>query len=335
MVAKCRQVVRNPFSTATNQPKLPDGKANSSMGGKRHCVGTIDFGEVNTMDIIISPRADTPIFWSSAKRNANDGNQFAVAGKGDFADNHPLNRAFEATGSTTQIKQNDAAEISRWRLVSQGCKLTLTNSTDDNDGWFEAFRFVPKAGTPNYISSTTAGSPIGISTVPRTDLFGNRPLGTTAQPITADFDMNLASKGQYVTGKLRNLHRYVWTNRPHSNDVEFKSMAQELLVASTSVNAGINPNNVETAFHDNDYDVIWIRVHGRGIPANAQGGCCLPTRLMFHVCQNVETIFSEQNLLHSFMTKAPTGSRYTSYGTMMKRPTRKKTYKKRKTTKKK
>lgn len=304
MYSKCKAVIANPFSSSTNQPKIPDGKAPASMGGKRHMITTVDFGETNTMDIIISPRFDSPIYFASAEREGATAAP-KVEGKIAFNDNHPFAKAWSTNDSLTTIKANTAAEISKIRLVSQGTKITLTNSTDDNDGWFEAFRFTPGKDGQLYVTddgTSGAVTPYSLLAWPNPTMFGNR-VATAAET----FNMNLASKSNYVTGKLRSLSRYTWVNKPMTKDVDFKDLGTTMLVGAQAP-AAID-QQASIAFQDWDYDVIWIRIHGRGIPTAQQGGCCLPTKLMVHLVQNLECVFGEQNTLHSFMTKSPvTGS---------------------------
>nr|UOF82350.1 capsid protein [Cressdnaviricota sp.] len=299
--AKCKAVVANPFSNATSQPKIPDGAVPASMGAKRHLTHVINFNTENTIDIIISPRYDSPLWYSSSTRKA--GGDPIVGGAGDFEDNHPFAKCWASDGAADKIVQLPTAEISKIRMVSQGCKLTLVNSTDDNDGWFEAFRFQPNWEQTRTYATLDASATAGTAYTPKAtvtnSMFGNRPVPTA----TTEFNMNLASKANYVTGKLRNLHRYTWLNKPSTKDVEFKNLGTDLRTGTAP--GSTRDNYTGTQFIDPDYDVIWIRCHGRGIPQDAQGGCCLPTSIMAHICQNIECVFGEQNTLHSYMTKSP------------------------------
>lgn len=307
-----RKVISNPFSTATNQPKIPDGLVPASMGAKRNLVGELDFEQWGVWDIIISPRYDTPIFVSTAAGKgptaATTGPPATPAAPGGpvmfhsytMNDNHPINSAYDGV-DPVKITTNESSEISKIRLVSQGTKITLTNSTDDNDGWFESFRFTPHKDQNTYATGLgVAGQKYSMLATPGAEMFGNRDI-TTANT----FNMNLASKSNYTTGKLRNLHRYTWVNKPCVKDVEFKDLPSSMAVSTGIAQVAQDNTWASLAFQDWDYDVIWIRVHGRGIdPALAAGGCCLPTKLMFHLVQNIECVFGEQNLLHSYMTKS-------------------------------
>jgi len=332
--SKLRAVVKNPFSTATVQPKIPDGKANASMGARRNLVGELDFKEWGVWDILLSPRYDSPIYAASAgvtlaAPGAATGT-IAKQEKYDFDDNHPFNSAWKSINVDSIIAE-EGSEISKIRVVSQGTRITLTNSTDDNDGWFEVFRFHPQKDSTQYVTdeaNATTGTTYKPAAVVSPDLFNNRDTNSAST-----FNMNLASKGNYTTGKLRNLHRYTWVHKPCSNEVEFKDLPQFLGVGEA---AALDPaaykqdnTHANTAFQDWDYDVIWIRVHGRGIEAAQTGGCCLPTKLMFHTVQNVECIYGERNTLHSYMTKSLnpyTGRNTRSMSKYKKQYTKKKTY---------
>lgn len=319
-IAKYRQVVANPFSNATNQPKLPDGKAVSSMGEHRNLVASFSFGEHNDYDIIISPRFETPIFVASVADDPAGGGALVKAPL-SFNDSSSLINCWNcqtapAAGTPQQISMINSLEVSKWRMVSQGCRITLTNSTDDNDGWFEAFRFSPNRTSGEYLTSfepaaAAVGDSVKIKTSVYDDMFGNRDTGGN----TAEFQYNMASRTNYMTGKLRNIHKYTWINKPSVNDIEFKELTSITLTNPDDKPPGAEPSTYGAyAFQDWDYDVIWIRVHGRGMPATANGpnpganvgdGCCRPTNLMFHLAQNNEIIYGEQNVLHNYMTRAP------------------------------
>lgn len=299
--AACKKVVSNPFSTATNQPKIPDGRVPLSLGSKRNLVTTINFQTANTVDIIISPRFDSPIYFASAERSTTTPTDPLVEGAPNFNDNHPFAKAWTSV-TDTEIKQVGAGELSKIRLVSQGTKVTLTNSTDDNDGYFEAFRFSPQKDGSTWImknADATPGTPYQPQAFVEATMFGNK-----AETSTEEFIMNLSSKSSYVTGKLRDLHRYVWTNKPTEKNITFTDLPLHLSVGA-QLEGETTAYAAPITFQDWQYDVIWIRVHGRGVDTAANGGgCCLPTRLMIHLVQNAEFVCGEENTLHSYMTKS-------------------------------
>lgn len=289
--SKCAAVVKNPFSTATAMPKIPDGMASASLGLRRNLVTSLDFGEDSVYEMILMPHLTTPLYMGTQANNIDESGP-KVRDDPAFGTNAKI-CTWTAT-SATAAKQDPLNEVSKWRLVSQGLKITLVNSNDDNDGWFEAFRFTPSYGAAEFgtTEALVANQPVPqIKLAPKQ--FGNR--------ISGDNDWSAADQGNYVTGKLRNIHRYTWTNRKVNKDVDFTA-----LTAAPTIDSG-DRDDLRCQLVDTNYDCIYIRIHGRGIPAGASTQCCRPTNLMVHVAQNVEYIAGEQNNLHKYMTKSPGG----------------------------
>lgn len=312
-------------SNASIQPKIKDGAVIASTGTKRNLVAEIDFGEEKTVDIFISPRFDCPL---EALGATNDTSKQLIK-QVPFQDNHPFAKAYKVGPNATEIEASTDSEISKIRLVAQETKITVTNATDDNDGWFEAVRFTPQKDALTYFTNAQSGNqgaPYTYNATCRNTCFGNRDytLGTEWAP-------NMSSKGGYVTGKLRNLHRYIWANKRVTRECEFKDLPTKLYCgtpASDGTHDTTTNVSANIAFHDWDYDVIWIRIHGRPAPAGTTAGsCCHATNLMVHLIQGVECVFGEQNMLHSYMT-----NNFTPYGGMESSMTRysrrKKSYRK-------
>lgn len=312
-------------SNASTQPKIKDGAVNASMGTRRNLVTELDFGKEKVVDIFISPRFDCPL---EALGSTND-TSIQLIKQYPFQDNHPFAKAYKRAGSNTEISCDSSAEISKIRLVAQETKITVTNATDDNDGWFEAVRLTPQKDSLSYGTRAQGGNqgdPYDYIATCRSDCFGNRDYtaGTEWEP-------NLSAKGSYVTGKLRNLHRYIWANKRVTRACEFKDLPIRLTCGTTAQDQSVDTTTNITsnvAFQDWDYDVIWIRVHGRPAPASTTAGsCCHATNLMIHLIQGVECVFGEQNMLHSYMTNNFTPYAGYESNVLANYSRRKKTYK--------
>lgn len=288
--AKCAAVVKNPFSTATAMPKIPDGKVPASLGLRRNLVTSVPFGEDSVYEMILCPHLSSPIYIGT---QVNDGTNLVpkVRVNPKFGDG-PIGEYTVQTGAAT-AKMDVDKEVSKWRLVSQGLKITLVNSNDDNDGWFEAFRFTPNYNAENW---EYEGTPTAAAALPNVILKGTQ-FGLRRNPNT----YSIADQGNYVTGKLRNIHRYTWTNRKVEKDVDFKELS-DLPTLSTG-----DMTDIRTQLLDKDFDCIFLRIHGRGVPSGTATNCCRPTELMVHVAQNLEYIAGERNSLHKYMTKSPGG----------------------------
>jgi len=300
--SKCAAVVRNPFSTATAAPKLMDHKALRSLGMRRNLVKSYDFGAENDYDIILSPILDSPMYIRSAANTAA-GDVTAKAG-GDipvFGTDVNLmswKKMDPAVEPKTDVGQDTKTEVSKWRMVSQGMKITLVNSADDNDGWFEAFPFTPNFGFPAIRHTTTRA---GIDALTK-----DTPVGMSAFP-PGEYGLNdktelngwsAADKQGYITGKLRNINKYIFANKRNNRDHEFVEVPTAAIY-----------EQIPTFLADKNMTCWYIRIHGRKEPATASD-CCKATKLMVHVAQNIEYIPGEQNVLNRYATKAPsTGTR--------------------------
>lgn len=282
-----RSVLYNPFSSATAQPKIPDGKCYASLGTKRNLVATSDFktGE-SFREYVLMPNLIAPLVELGPEATATAITEYVTP----FAKRIiSLNRAANIGGKTA-LSQLNSKEVTKFRVVSQGLKMTLVNSTDDNDGWFEAFRF-----KPDYVTETKfdeagiTALPVGAD-IPDTMSYPSLKAGQIFGLMAAGGQrkFNMAEKGNYVTGKLRNIHRYTWQNKRVSTDKDFMDIP---------TGGTLSPANL----FDNEFDTIIIRVHGMET-----------SKLMLHVTQNVEYICSESHDLHNFMTKSPNYRTYSA-----------------------
>jgi hypothetical protein len=136
------------------------------------------------------------------------------------------------------------ARIKSWRCVSAGLKLTLVNSAEQNEGYWEAIR-VPVAWGDIYYNGEWLSVPYDTFT------FG---LG--------DFS-NYAS---YQTGKLRDIHRYQFKLNSVSNEHPFRTL--------TDAGAAL----------DTTFDMIFIRVVGRvvtGQPSVLMADCVMNQEVVY------------------------------------------------------
>ena len=293
-------VASSNMSVNSNQPKIKDQKASASMGARRNLVYEVDFKTESIMDFFISPRYDQPIEAIGATQDGQTPTRITV--QMPFKDNHPIAKAYVVGDAPEKIKTDPASEISKIRMVAQETKFTVVNAADDNDGWFEAVRLTPHKDAKTYLTNQNSGNegtPHGYTASPRENCFGNRDYndGAIWQP-------NMSAKSGYVTGKLRNLHRLIWTNKRVTRECEFKDLPLNMLVGADAVDPEMvdqqTNSTANVAFHDWDYDVIWVRIHGKKAPAT--DGCCSATKIMVHLIQGVECVFGEQNMLHSYMS---------------------------------
>ena len=259
-------VYHNAFSTASTGAKIPDGKSYHSTGIRLQAVKEFTANTNGTMDFLIFPGINNGIVAAGVTDNdASWGMPYTSHCVLDTDGDFPA--------------QADETRILRWRIVSQACKFTLTNNSDENDGWWEAIR-VQTHGT----------SAEGFALVLHGD--GRTVIGpsTTGQipGITLGSFPNFVEHPTYVTGKLRDIHRETFDLMPQGADHDFQRLEP-----------GMYPPALIEAFSDSEnYDAVIVRIHGRG-------GTGTPTRVMAHMVSNQEVLYDENTSLARYHTESP------------------------------
>lgn len=220
-------VYRNAFSTATTNPKIPDGKAYHSSGVRLQAVKEFINDTTSTMDFLLFPGLNNGLIM--AKANQDNGRYMPYASHGVLDGTAP--------GPYTQ---NSETAIDKWRVVSQALKITLINNSDENDGWWEAARVQLSNSTPIIVDPVATGNLVGTST----DL-------VTLPGV--DVERQMVENPTYVTGKLRDIHRHIFQLMPQGADHDFSELR------------GTTDGSQESALAlwDQNFDAIYIRIHGR------------------------------------------------------------------------
>lgn len=217
-------VYHNAFSTATTNPKIPDGKAYHSAGIRLQAVKEFSNDSSGTMEFFFFPGINNGC-WANSVVAANFGDT-----------SMPYTNHAVVTGTT----QNVNGEISKWRLVSQATKISLVNNSDENDGWWEAIR-VQTSNNPNSDNGFDVVNVSGLS------IIGGPQGGIPGMNVGIT---NLVEHPTYCTGKLRDIHRHIFDLMPQGSDHDFQTFPQTGL----STNAYLDTEN---------YDCIFVRIHGR------------------------------------------------------------------------
>jgi len=253
-------VYHNPFSTATTSPRIPDNKVYSSCGVRLQAVGEFVNDSEGTMDFLIFPGINNMF---AAQGVASGGS--ALSNLLPFT-NHA---SFILSGTTWG--QPPETSVHKWRGVSFGCKFTLVNNSDENDGWWEAIRVQ---------GSDTSGFGMSIIEAGRAVIAGST---STSFPAINVGITNMPEHPTYVTGKLRDIHKYAFNLNPQGSDHEFEIFGRENTAQQMT----------ETALDNENFDMIYVRVHGRA-------GVNTPTRIMAHVVANQELIYDEASSMSRY-----------------------------------
>ncbi len=258
-------VVKNPFSLATTNPKYPDNRCTFSAGQRLQVANDFQQGSGNVMGFILYPGVKNSLAIFEDVDNLGTSASALPA-----YENHCNIVSDGATISETSIE--------KWRQVSLGLRLSLITNTEENDGWFEYIRVPVDASRNKWnIYPDTNATP------------GIQPTITHAGEL---FGGNFVDHVTYQSGKLRDIHRYMFTAHPTGEDHEFRNVAQSY--PYDSGNNELFQNSGVRDFIDTSYSCVVIKVHGNSST----------TKLLYHVVSNQELIYDQNSELSRFHTRS-------------------------------
>ena len=284
-------VYMNPFSTATQQPKIPDGKASESLGSRQQVVKSFVPATSSTVDIILYPGLSSGAIVGNVRDAGLGERTWYVMGYDDHGD-IDFDNLSTSTGAG-KLTMDD--KINQWRCVSQGLKISLTNDDQTNNGWWEAVRYTPSNAAENY-ALTAKG-----------DLF-DRETGT----ITPVGDLltfpnkNIVEDRTYQTGLLRDIDKHLFELHPIKDEHDFVAVQDDHDIIATDVTTIINdvdgstvtgftlsnagraePQLMIGSMLDHSYDYVYLRLHIRKGDTSADS-----SQLMLHLVANHEMIYN-------------------------------------------
>lgn len=252
-------VCANPFSTRTIHAKIPDGKTHLSSGQRLQRVAALPPAPIQPtglMEILFFPGINNCISILQ-QQNANPN----LAVNAHIGSTHAR---INANGDQV----DDSLTICSWRTVSAGLRLSLVNNADANEGWFQACRINLCAGDGFQIDANGDDSFVtGIANINQMA----QTEGFNAQ--------NLALSPSFVSGKLRDIHKYTFKLKTNTDDHAFTNLLA----------TGNDPSNLI----DLSQDAILIRIHGNAT-----------SRLMIHYVHNQELIYDEDTALYRASTRS-------------------------------
>lgn len=290
-------VYHDPFSRATQQPKIPDGKVTESLGFQTQAVGELSSNQ-DIVHILMYGGFDAGMI----VRGETQANNF-------FTD--PVNRSL-IVGYTASNGLNwqgvstsggDALfldKYSQWRLVSQGLKLSLLNPVEQDDGWWESVRVTEPLNSIdwNLHSKNASGDINGQGTC--------CPQGL----IRGLEGLNVVNERSYATGLLRDLGKHTFTLHPQKDDHDFRQQSEVLKLAAGDVvfvsatdsvatfdDGSGNVQKLVEQTVDTSHDFIYIRIHGRTDPAAR-------SRLHYNLISNQEIQFGAEERESRFQTRS-------------------------------
>lgn len=312
-------VMHDPFSKATTQPRIPDGKATHSLGERHQAVFEIAPDPIGSgiISLVVYPGlgAGLAVYGASAIPVIPTGGP-AVVGYGDFGDAQFSSLGALATDADLSLENLD--RIGRWRLVSQALNLKLLNPAEEDDGWWEAIRIKTPMLESDYCVApknndwSNGYNGNNLCLAPR-----NVP-GLFAQ------STSLADEPGYTTGLLRDLHKVNFDLRPTADEVEFNDYAEvhnlpsladtdpdNCWGTSPAVHNALTPtdwfgfrdgnthaNRCIRGHIDFGHDMVYLRLHCR-----TEAG---PSRFLAHLVSNSEVIYGNTEKESRYMNPSNT-----------------------------
>jgi len=235
----------DPFDKGMSQPKLLDGKVARSSGIRLRATGEITCNIAGSTYVALIPGASNVLCWR--------------------VDSDPMvpevtPQAFQGHLDTPE----DRANVKAVRTVGTALRLSLVNSADQNEGYWEAAR-IPTSALDFAFAEVAPGV-------------------TGSAVYQALGNLDLSNYQTYLTGKLRDIHRYQFKLNAIDNDIDFSRMLTE-------------PPEVNQ-FVSEQWDTIIIKIHGR-VEVGA------PSMLMYDCISCQEVIYKENTALARLMTTSP------------------------------
>lgn len=236
----------NPFDKSISQPRLLDGKVTFSSGIRLRATGEITCNGIGSTYIALIPGLSNVLCW----RVDSDQSVPEVTP-------NPFGGHLDTTSDRDNVKCS--------RLVGAALRLSLVNSADQNEGYWEAARIPTSALDFHFSEPDPIGSP-----------------GVTNTAIALNLaEIDLSNHSTYQTGKLRDIHRYQFKLNAIDNDINFSKILTE-------------PPEINQ-FTSEQWDTVIIKLHGR-VEVGA------PSMVMYDCISCQEVIYSDNTALSRLMT---------------------------------
>jgi len=263
----------NPFSTTLKSPKILDGEIKTTAALKLRATGEIQCSADAVTNIILFPGLTNVVCYCTLPTGT---------------DNSPAPATDNINIDGTVFKKHlstpaDRAVVRVARLTGAGVRFFLTNSAEEDDGYWEACRITNMQASFDYIF--------------KNDSSGNLGQGVL-KVLSTDFD--LANNTTYQFGQLRDIHKYVFKLNSQDNEHKFSAVSG----LNTSQDLG---NNNWTSLADVDqWDMVFIKVRGRRNTIS-------PSVLRFDSVANQELVYAEDSPLARLMEETPRDANIEGY----------------------
>lgn len=273
------------YPHSNTKPRHMDGATNESQTRYVRAINQLSVLPGDVGMIIMSPIATT--LYSS--RPGAAGTVGSV-----IADLNEIGIDSSGIAATTGIFQK-LGDVDRWRVVSRGMKLSLLNTTDTNDGWFESFRVTSDPGVDEMQINDSPTANQAFLTHEAT--YFNR-IALTAN--------TSAQRLSYHADSVKNIGNFYFRLNPYAEEHPFIDINASYNISSTAVYVPgppkvWQPNGADTQSYrplidhylDPTYDSLCILIHG-----GASG-----TNVLIDAVSNDEVIYENSSQLARFHSK--------------------------------
>lgn len=306
-----KQVLYNPFTPYVSTPKVPDGREFLSAGVRLQVVKEIICSQEKPSYIAVFPGLHSGVFFITPTADpATNLHKDPPYGLMPYARHGPIT---EMSGTEVGIAANDDGnavpgvvtakrwdykpdgKIAKWRLVSQGVKMSLLNNSDENEGWYEMIRYqmYPNYGEGGNFRLHLVGTDQAAIGPFTTDGDATNILSTVPGIQNLE-STNFCEHPTYQSGKLRHLNRTIWKLMANTADHDFMTLPDNITTKS-------NPPLLDTTF-----DCMIFRINARMAPPAtppAAQPTIIPTKLLIHVVSNQEIVYDESCTLSRYHSR--------------------------------
>jgi hypothetical protein len=280
----------NPFSKATGQPKIPDGKAGSSLGLKSQQIKELNNStSFTTLHCLLFPGCGAGL----AVYGVDEGGPSAVTnqwlmGYNDHGNVNINDLTGKVNGDSASFTTGD--NFPKWRVVSQGLMCKLVNPAEEDDGWWEAVRLTEENDPQNYSLLVKENDTDNAEAA-----IGPNPLYLATLAVT-----NMVDQKSYTTGRLKDIHKAQFNLHALGEEHDFVDRFNRTTgvvgtdfsaISSSRTNltggSGVARDIYRSEF-DNGMDCVYLRIHCR---QNTGSGTQLGSRVVFHLVGNQEVVY--------------------------------------------
>ncbi len=297
-------IYRDPFTPRAAEAKIPDGKTRLSVGTRLNASRSLKnkSGGDDILHVLLYPGiSQGMVVWGDTGELTNRG--FTATQYNNHMTFDVASIYNAGAGADGPVIFNE--KISKWRLVSQGLKLQLMNTDEENDGWFQAIR----------LNDAFQAAQLGFYSGDNVNQQTSTVFGPDLTMLTDLENKNLMNSPTYSEGRLKDIHKTCFELQPQTDDHEFKSLpAKYTVVNGTDIaTVGGGPAYVslqgDTAqahaivgqLLDDAFDCVYIRIHCR---SNTGAGSTTGSSLRAHIISNQEIVYDEDQSEHKFMTQS-------------------------------